>query len=175
MAGWGPETCLLIAASERTLGEDRQRLLTVFHQVSLDPVESYSRNNPFSTPSDPTAPWMEPATRTLHTKKHTGQKQAAALWANVVGRTLFTVVDPDRQVRKGDAAGGEGGGRGQSDWAGGGGTGGGEEMVLERCALCVWCCLYACMLVGVYHVCIASVCGHVRRNIMCYAHTCMSV
>ena len=55
------------------------------------------------------------------------------------------------------------------------GRGGREEMVLERCALCVWCCLYACMLVGVYHVCIASVCGHVRRNIMCYAHTCMSV
>jgi hypothetical protein len=36
------------------------------------------------------------------------------------------------------------------------GRGGEEEMVLERCVLCVWCCMYACMLEGVYHLFIAS-------------------
>jgi hypothetical protein len=90
---------------------------------------------------------MEPATHTLHTKKHTGQKQAAALWANVVGRTLFTVVDPDKEVRNGDAAGGEGGGRGRSDGAGGGGTGGGGgDGVGEVCIVCL--VLHVCMHVG---------------------------
>ena len=46
MAGWGPETRLLIAPSERTQGEDRRQLLAVFHQVSLGPHNQVTNSNP---------------------------------------------------------------------------------------------------------------------------------
>ncbi len=59
------------------------------------------------------------------------------------------MVDPDKQGRKSDAAGGGGElrGRGRSDGAGGGGTGGGDgDGVGEVCIVCL--VLHVCMHVG---------------------------